>query len=77
MGPVQIEMLDGLDVIVLRGNAQDVAQVTDIINQIERHEQGDGAGHRDRARSSKLTARPWDRCCNRSTTRSTWRGREA
>ncbi len=36
LGPVQIEMLDGLDVLVLRGNAQDVEQVMEIINQIER-----------------------------------------
>ena len=36
LGPVQIEMLEGLDVIVLRGNAQDVNQVSEIISQIER-----------------------------------------
>ena len=29
-------MLDGLDVLVLRGNTQDVEQVMEIINQIER-----------------------------------------
>ena len=36
VNPVQIEMLDGLDVLVLRGNAQDVEQVMEIINQVER-----------------------------------------
>ncbi len=36
LNPVQIEMLDGLDVLVLRGSQQDVNQVMDIINQIER-----------------------------------------
>ncbi|MFZ1936976.1 MAG: secretin N-terminal domain-containing protein, partial [Thermoguttaceae bacterium] len=36
LSPVQIEMLDGLDVLVLRGNTQDVEQVMEIINQIER-----------------------------------------
>jgi general secretion pathway protein D len=36
ISPVQIEMLDGLDVLVLRGNTQDVEQVMEIISQIER-----------------------------------------
>jgi type II secretion system protein D len=36
VNPVQIEMLEGLDVLVLRGNAQDVDQVLDIISQVER-----------------------------------------
>ena len=36
VGPVQIEMLDGLDVIVVRGNQRDVDQVMQIIGQIEK-----------------------------------------
>ncbi len=36
IGPVQIEMLEGLDVLVIRGNARDVKQVVDIIQQIEK-----------------------------------------
>ena len=35
VGPVQIEMLEGLDVLVIRGNRQDVQQVVEIIKQIE------------------------------------------
>ena len=35
LGPVQIEFVEGLDVIVLRGNERDVQRVMDIINQIE------------------------------------------
>ena len=36
LNPVQIEMLDGLDLLVIRGSQQDVNQVMDIIGQIER-----------------------------------------
>jgi len=36
VSPVQIEMLPGLDVLVIRGNRHDVDQVVEIINQIER-----------------------------------------
>ena len=36
VNPVEIESLEGLDVLVLRGKAQDVEQVQEIINQIER-----------------------------------------
>jgi general secretion pathway protein D len=36
VGPVQIEMLGDLDVLVLRGNLKDVQQVMEIIQQIER-----------------------------------------
>jgi len=36
VGPVQIEWLEGLDVLVLRGREEDVAQVMEIINEIER-----------------------------------------
>jgi type II secretion system protein D len=36
VGPVQIEVLDGLDVMVVRGNPDDVNQVMQIIQQIER-----------------------------------------
>jgi type II secretion system protein D len=36
VNPVEIESLEGLDVLVLRGKAQDVEQVLEIINQIER-----------------------------------------
>ncbi|MEM7315669.1 MAG: secretin N-terminal domain-containing protein, partial [Planctomycetota bacterium] len=35
LGPVQIEYLDGLDVIVLRGNKKDVDRVNAIIKEIE------------------------------------------
>ena len=35
VGPVQIEMLDGLDVLVLRGNPRDVEEITQILKQIE------------------------------------------
>lgn len=35
LGPVQVEFVEGLDIIVLRGNAEDVARVQQIINQIE------------------------------------------
>ena len=35
IGPVQIEFLEGLDVIVVRGHARDVARITKIINDIE------------------------------------------
>lgn len=35
VGPVQIELLEGLDVLVIRGNKRDVQQVVDIINKIE------------------------------------------
>jgi len=35
IGPVQIEMLDGLDVMVIRGHRRDVEQVVDIIERIE------------------------------------------
>ena len=36
INPVQIEMLEGLDVLVIRGNTADVEQVMEIIKQIER-----------------------------------------
>lgn len=35
LGPVQVEYVEGLDVIVLRGAERDVQRVLDIINQIE------------------------------------------
>ncbi len=35
IGPVQIEMLEGLDVLVVRGHPRDVKRVVDLINQIE------------------------------------------
>ncbi|MGL4944073.1 MAG: secretin N-terminal domain-containing protein [Thermoguttaceae bacterium] len=35
IGPVEIEMLDGLDTIVLRGNKNDVQIVLDMVRQIE------------------------------------------
>ncbi|HTQ38122.1 MAG TPA: secretin N-terminal domain-containing protein [Pirellulales bacterium] len=35
IGPVQIEFLEGLDAIVVRGNPRDVERVMQIINQIE------------------------------------------
>ena len=35
IGPVQIEFLEGLDVIVVRGNPRDVDRVMQIINEIE------------------------------------------
>lgn len=35
VGPVQIEMIPGLDVIVIRGNKRDVKQAVDIIRRIE------------------------------------------
>lgn len=36
IGPVQVEFIEGLDIIILRGNEQDVQRVMQIINQIER-----------------------------------------
>jgi len=36
IGSVQIELLDGLDVLVIRGNKRDVQQVVEIIQQIEK-----------------------------------------
>lgn len=36
IGPVQIEFLEGLDVIVVRGHKRDVERITNIINDIER-----------------------------------------
>jgi type II secretion system protein D len=36
IGQVQIEYIEGLDIIVVRGNPQDVQQVMDLIEQIER-----------------------------------------
>ena len=36
VGPVQIEMLEGLDVLIVRGHQRDVDQVMQIIQQIER-----------------------------------------
>ncbi|MGL4513097.1 MAG: secretin N-terminal domain-containing protein [Lacipirellulaceae bacterium] len=36
LGPVQIEFVDGLDVIVLRGDQADVDRVTSLVEQIER-----------------------------------------
>ncbi|MCX7426748.1 MAG: hypothetical protein NTW96_14115 [Planctomycetia bacterium] len=36
VGPVRIEMLEGLDVMVIRGNKRDVDRVVEIINEIER-----------------------------------------
>lgn len=35
LGPVQVEFVEGLDVIVLRGSERDVQRVLEIINQIE------------------------------------------
>ena len=35
LGPVQIEFIEGLDIIVVRGNEDDVQRVMGIINQIE------------------------------------------
>lgn len=35
LGPVQVEFVEGLDIIVLRGSDKDVARVMEIINQIE------------------------------------------
>ena len=36
VNPVQVEMIDGLNVLVLRGNARDVEQVMEIVKQIEK-----------------------------------------
>lgn len=36
-GPVQVEFVEGLDIIVLRGSDRDVARVMEIINEIERY----------------------------------------
>lgn len=36
IGPVQIEFLEGMDVIVVRGHIRDVERITKIINDIER-----------------------------------------
>ena len=36
VNPVQMEMIDGLDVLVLRGNTQDVEQLMEVVRQIER-----------------------------------------
>lgn len=36
IGPVQVEMLDGLDVLIIRGHRRDVQRVMEIIQQIER-----------------------------------------
>ena len=36
LGPVQIELLEGLDVLIVRGHQKDVEQVNRIIQQIER-----------------------------------------
>jgi len=36
IGPVQIEFLDGLDVVIIRGHKRDVDRVVGIINEIER-----------------------------------------
>ncbi len=36
IGPVQVELLDGLDVLVIRGHRRDVEQVMAVIEQIER-----------------------------------------
>lgn len=36
IGPVQIELIDGLDVLIVRGHQRDVEQVNRIIQQIER-----------------------------------------
>jgi type II secretory pathway component GspD/PulD (secretin) len=35
IGPVQIEVLDGLDILVIRGRESDVEQLRDVIEQIE------------------------------------------
>src|SRR5207342_552672 len=35
LGPVQVEFVEGLDVIVLRGSERDVQRVMEIIKQIE------------------------------------------
>ena len=36
LGPVQLEVLDGLDYVVIKGNRRDVAIVRELIDQIER-----------------------------------------
>ena len=36
VNPVQMEVIDGLDVLVLRGSAQDVEQMMEVVRQIER-----------------------------------------
>lgn len=36
VNPVQMEVINGLDVLVLRGNAQDVEQMMEVVRQIER-----------------------------------------
>ena len=33
---MQMEVIDGLDVLVLRGSAQDVEQMMEVVEQIER-----------------------------------------
>ncbi|MGI9458334.1 MAG: secretin N-terminal domain-containing protein, partial [Aeoliella sp.] len=35
LGPVRLEFIEGLDIIVIRGNPRDVARVREIINKIE------------------------------------------
>ena len=35
IGPVQVEMLEGLDVLIIRGHKKDVEQVMKIIKQVE------------------------------------------
>ena len=37
IGPVQIEMLEGLDILLLKGNRRDVQQVQELIRQIEEY----------------------------------------
>jgi type II secretory pathway component GspD/PulD (secretin) len=36
VNPVQMDVIEGLDVLVLRGSAQDVEQMTEVVRQIER-----------------------------------------
>ena len=47
LGPVQVEFVEGLDVIVLRGSERDVQRVMDIIKQIEELERRHGARYSD------------------------------
>ena len=75
VNPVQMDVIDGLDVLVLRGSAQDVEQMMEVVRQIERLSAETEPAidiTLDEAHRLRAPWPPWSRPC---TTKFTCRGR--
>ena len=70
-----MEVIEGLDVLVLRGSAQDVEQMMEVVRLIERLTQDTEPEIDIRADEAHRMRRPWPPWSRPCTTKFTWRGR--